>query len=88
MILWHDRFLFIFKITFIITLVGCFDDLSLCISIYMAFLTARQCLALFAGFTVMLVNGSLYVYGTMTPYLLTFLKYKGTYLNYSGYDDL
>lgn len=39
---------------------------------------ASQIIALFAGFMVMLVNGSLYVYGTMTPYIITFLHFKGT----------
>lgn len=39
-----------------------------------------QVVALFAGFMVMLVNGSLYVYGTMTPYIITYLHYKGTTL--------
>lgn len=38
---------------------------------------AGQLIALFAGFMVMLVNGSLYIYGTMTPYVFTFLKNKG-----------
>lgn len=37
----------------------------------------RQVVALFAGFTVMLVQGSLYVYGTMTPYIITYLHYQG-----------
>lgn len=36
--------------------------------------------ALIAGFTVMLVNGSLYVYGTMTPYIVTYLHYKGKHV--------
>jgi predicted ABC-type sugar transport system permease subunit len=39
-----------------------------------------QVVALFAGFTVMLVNGSLYVYGTMTPYIVTYLHYKGNHV--------
>jgi predicted ABC-type sugar transport system permease subunit len=39
---------------------------------------AQQLIALLAGFLVMLVNGSLYVYGTMTPYIYTFLHFKGT----------
>jgi hypothetical protein len=45
----------------------------------MAKLTPKNIIALFAGFTVMLVQGSLYVYGTMTPYILSFLYYKGTF---------
>lgn len=45
----------------------------------MANLTPRNIIALFAGFTVMLVQGSLYVYGTMTPYILTYLRYHGTF---------
>lgn len=44
----------------------------------MAF-TPTQLLALLGGFTVMLVQGALYVYGTMTPYLLTYLHYQGTF---------
>jgi hypothetical protein len=40
-------------------------------------LTIRNIIALFAGFTVMLVQGSLYVYGTMTPYILSYLYYQG-----------
>jgi Sec-independent protein secretion pathway component TatC len=40
--------------------------------------TPRQIIALFGGFVVMLVQGSLYVYGTMTPYLFTYLYYQGT----------
>jgi len=43
-------------------------------------ITLSQLVALFAGFMVMLVNGSLYVYGTMTPYIFTFLHYKGMHL--------
>lgn len=39
---------------------------------------ASQIVALIAGFLVMLVNGSLYVYGTMTPYIITYLFYKGS----------
>jgi hypothetical protein len=39
---------------------------------------APQLIALLAGFLVMLVNGSLYIYGTMTPYIYTFLHSKGT----------
>lgn len=45
----------------------------------MANLTAKNIVALFAGFTVMLVQGSLYVYGTMTPYILTYLRYQGIF---------
>ena len=37
----------------------------------------RQVVSLIAGFTVMLVNGSLYIYGALTPYLVTFLRNKG-----------
>jgi hypothetical protein len=44
-------------------------------------ITLSQLVALFAGFMVMLVNGSLYVYGTMTPYIFTFLHYKGMHLS-------
>jgi len=40
-------------------------------------LSTRNIIALFAGFTVMLVQGSLYVYGTMTPYILSYLYYQG-----------
>jgi hypothetical protein len=35
----------------------------------------RQIVALIAGFTVMLVQGSLYIYGTITPYIITYLHY-------------
>lgn len=47
-----------------------------------------QIIALFAGFMVMLVNGSLYVYGTMTPYIITFLHYKGKIPHYAGATSL
>lgn len=40
-------------------------------------LQLSQLVALLAGFLVMLVNGSLYVYGTMTPYIITYLYYQG-----------
>jgi hypothetical protein len=40
-------------------------------------LKPKNIVALFAGFTVMLVQGSLYVYGTMTPYILSYLYYQG-----------
>lgn len=36
-----------------------------------------QIKSLIAGFIVMLINGSIYVYGAMTPYLATFLFYTG-----------
>lgn len=44
----------------------------------MAAITTKNIIALFAGFLVMLVQGSLYVYGTMTPYILSYLYYQGT----------
>lgn len=40
-------------------------------------LLLRQIVALIGGFIVMLVQGSLYIYGTITPYILTYLYYKG-----------
>lgn len=40
--------------------------------------TTTQLIALTSGFTVMLVQGSLYVFGTMTPYIFTYLYYQGT----------
>lgn len=42
-------------------------------------LRPRQLLSLVAGFTVMLVQGSLYIFGTITPYIATYLYYKGTH---------
>ena len=39
--------------------------------------TAPQIIALIGGFIVMLVQGSLYVFGTMSPYILTYLHYQG-----------
>jgi hypothetical protein len=37
----------------------------------------QQWAALASGFMVMLVQGSLYVYGTMSPYLFSYLYYEG-----------
>ena len=48
------------------------------IIIHSIHMQAQQLMALLAGFLVMLVNGSLYIYGTMTPYIFTFLHNKGT----------
>lgn len=50
----------------------------------MAGLTPKNIIALFAGFTVMLVQGSLYVYGTMTPYILSYLYYQGKQISIKG----
>ena len=41
-------------------------------------LDCRQALALFSGWTCMLVCGALYVYGGIAPYLVSDLYYKGT----------
>lgn len=44
----------------------------------MAYINLSQLIALISGFIVMLVQGSLYVFGTMTPYIYTYLYYEGT----------
>ncbi len=43
----------------------------------MAYINLSQLIALISGFIVMLVQGSLYVFGTMTPYIYTYLYYEG-----------
>ena len=40
-------------------------------------LTFEQWRAIVAGFLVMLVQGSLYVFGTLTAYIASYLYYKG-----------
>lgn len=42
----------------------------------MAYINLSQLIALISGFIVMLVQGSLYVFGTMTPYIYTYLYYE------------
>jgi Sec-independent protein secretion pathway component TatC len=43
-------------------------------------LNAEQIRALAAGAMVMLVQGSLYVFGAISPYLISFLYYEGNLL--------
>ena len=38
----------------------------------------RQFVALIAGMLVGFVNGSIYIFGTVTPYAVTLLRYSGT----------
>jgi hypothetical protein len=51
-------------------------------------LRSNELRALVAGFTVMLVQGSMYVYGTLTPYIVTYLHYQGKAIQYQGDYDL
>jgi len=44
-------------------------------------LTLDQIRALAAGATIMLVQGALYVYGGIAPYLVTNLYYNGTFIS-------
>lgn len=40
----------------------------------------RQSMALFAGWTIMLIHGALYAYGGIAPYLVSDLYYKGNHI--------
>ena len=42
-------------------------------------LTLEQFRALLAGALIMLVQGSLYVFGTLTSYIASYLYYKGKF---------
>jgi len=43
-------------------------------------LDCQQAMALFAGWTLMLVNGAVYAYGGIGPYFVSDLYYKGTHI--------
>ena len=51
-------------------------------------LECHQVLALFAGWTLMLVNGAVYAYGGIATYFVSDLYYKGNHKFYQGNKDI
>lgn len=47
-------------------------------------MTSEQWRALSAGALIMLVQGSLYVFGTLTSYIASYLYYQGNFTTYPG----